>query len=421
MTLGKATATILGITLGLLSGASQAQPILFTRIADTHTPVPGGINGQPADFEYFRGVAIDGSLLVFEGEDSGGYSGLFTSFGGAAPQAVVTSDMQIPGSSERFWLRGSFSVDGGEIAFVTGTLTTSLFRAQGGSLLKIADTQTPIPGGSGTFTALVDTVSLDAGTALFMDWNSPGLYLGNANSVERLTDAQLPPPGYPAPFVNFFEPVFDSGNAAFVGIKPDLSGGIYLANATQTFEVARLNDPAPGAPWQFRVFGDLSIDGSDVAFTAADFQDHGGVYLWSAGTLIRIADSNTPVPGGSGQFQRFFTTSVSGGNVLFWARTGGDTTGIFLWSHGELRKVLATGDMLDGNPVYDPRITRESLSGSRIATVVSFSGGADTWAVYLADLAPAFAVDVPVLGPATLALLALGLATAAVILLRLRS
>src|SRR5690349_15964117 len=97
MTLGKATVTILGLTLGLLSGASQAQPVRFTRIADNHTPIPEGINGYPANFGYFRGVAIDGGFLVFEGEDDGGYSGLFTSFGGAAPQTVVTSDMQIPG------------------------------------------------------------------------------------------------------------------------------------------------------------------------------------------------------------------------------------------------------------------------------------------------------------------------------------
>ena len=77
-----------------------------------------------------------------------------------------------------------------------------------------------------------------------------------------------------------------------------------------------------------------------------------------------------------------------------------------------------TADVIDGHQIYGAGITRESLSGSRFVFGISHADGS---AIYLADLASAFAVDVPALDPATLALLALALATAAVVLLRLRS
>ena len=417
---GRASA-ILGLVLAVLPGASRAQEIRFTQIVSTSTSIPGGAGGQPATFEYFRSAVIDGDRVVFSGEGPGNFSGLFLSTGGAL-QTIATSETPLPDGSGTFGRFFLMSIDGDTLAFMPGNVSggsQGIFRSQGESFVKIVDGSTPVPGDSGLFTGLSEAVSVDDGRVLFHNWRSPsmaGLYIGDGSGIERFADTLTPPPGRPTPLAHFASPLFDDGNAAFIGYEPDVTGGVYLATPSQTFQLAKQGDLAPGAPWRFLLFGEVSIDGTDVAFRgSSDFlQNNSGIYFWSGGALTTIADHSTPVPGAPGRFDYFFTTSVSEGNVLFLARSA-DTWGLYVWSQGELIKVIRRGDTLGGQQVHGVSISPESFSGTRIVFQASTSAG---WAVYVADLAPGDTAEIPTLSPAMLAFLVLGLAAAALVQLR---
>ena len=114
---GRASA-ILGLVLAVLPGASWAQEIHFTPIVNTSTYIPGGAGGQPATFEYFRSAVIDGDRVVFSGEGPGNFSGLFLSEGGAALQAIATSETRLPDGSGNFGRFFQMSIDGDTLAFM---------------------------------------------------------------------------------------------------------------------------------------------------------------------------------------------------------------------------------------------------------------------------------------------------------------
>lgn len=420
---------ILGLVLSFLAGASRAQEIRFTPIVDSNTPIPGGVGGSPATFRHFRSAVIDGDRVAFSGEGPGSFSGLFLSVGGTLSK-VATSETRLPDGSGYFARFFLMSMDGDTLAFMPRDVRGNfegIFRAQGDSLIKIADESTPVPGGSGHhFTGISERVSADGGRILFHNWNSPsmsGLYLWDESGIERLADSLTPPPGRPSPLANYQYAAFDDGNAAYVGYsyEPALTSGVYFSTPSQTFEIAKEGELAPGALWRFLRFDDVSIDGTDIAFRGADsvFQTNSAVYFWSGGVLTTIADFNTPVPDAPGRFDHFFTTSVSEGNVLFWGKSD-DKRGIYVWYEGKLSKVIREGDLLNGKEVWGVSITPESFSGSRIVFQVNTSPGIS--GVYVADLAPGAAVvEVPTLGPAMLALLVLGLAAAALLQLRRQS
>lgn len=126
-----------------------------------------------------------------------------------------------------------------------------------------------------------------------------------------------------------------------------------------------------------------SLDNEAVAFLGVGSQR--GVYTDREGSLQTVADTETPIPGGSGYFSDFLTVSMDNGDVAFYGKDDADQDGLYIdFGAGVLKKVIAENDVLDGKTVMALRIAPDSLSGDALAFYVTFTDYFQ--AIYVATL-----------------------------------
>jgi hypothetical protein len=164
-------------------------------------------------------------------------------------------------------------------------------------------------------------------------------------------------------FIGFSQPVIDTSgtvafNADFVDPATGLMGnGIFKITGGQVTPVMLEGQPLPDVPG--RVFGEALYgpwinNNGDILFAAFTnepvppqvtfYPIFVGIFLESGGTLRRIADYNTPVPGAFGQtFVRFNENMQINdrGDIAFFGE-GVSTSGPFLESQGVLQPVSST-------------------------------------------------------------------------------
>jgi hypothetical protein len=119
----------------------------------------------------------------------------------------------------------------------------------------------------------------------------------------------------------------------------------------------------------------VSISGWTVAFEGQGAGSQDGIYISKDGKLTTIADKNTPIPGGTGNFASMLGDAVSGGVVAIEANNALSQAGIYEWQDGTLTKVIAFGDMLGGQTVSTLSLGPDGLDGSSIAFEVGFKNG----------------------------------------------
>ena len=79
-----------------------------------------------------------------------------------------------------------------------------------------------------------------------------------------------------------------------------------------------------------------------------------GLYLSTDGVLSIVADTNTLIPNGTGNFSDFDSVgSLNGGNVAFLGYGSGDQVGIYLYTAGMLDKIIDANNILDGKEIVD--------------------------------------------------------------------
>ena len=100
-------------------------------------------------------------------------------------------------------------------------------------------------------------------------------------------------------------------------------------------KVADLNTPIPSGSGNFDSFYNPVISGSNIAFEGYGLSNQEGIYLFDGFALTKVADRNTPIPGGIGNFTNVFYPVISGSNVAFWAQGGG----IYLFKNNTLIKL----------------------------------------------------------------------------------
>jgi hypothetical protein len=148
------------------------------------------------------------------------------------------------------------------------------------------------------------------------------------------------------------------------------------------------NTPIPNGSGNFTAVGWQALSGSTMAFRAGGANGQAGIYARSisGGAIVRIADTNTQVPGGVGNFTTFYDLplSISGSNVVFSGTFGNNQRGFYAGTidGGPLQKIVADGDVLDGHVVnsMSPTLTSSGLDGSTVAFRLTFTDG--TSAVY---------------------------------------
>lgn len=351
-----------GLAFSLLaSGKAEAVSFTFEKIVDTNTSIPGG----PGTFQSFgSGVSLDNGNVAFEGTNG------------------------LPG--EQGFRRGIYT----NIA---------------GRLNVVADTDTPIPDGTGNFKGFGEVFgspSLDNGNVAFIGfdefnteeggYNQEGIYTDIGGRLNVVADKNNPI--FAGNEYNLFNrPSLDDGNVAFGTTDQDYpeppdKGGVYTNINGKLNVVADLNTPIPGSTDDFLGFFAPSLGDGNVAFTGgliAPIEGQfaaGGVYTNIGGKLNVVADLNTSVPGGTGVLDGtgtfkdtpyFGAPSLNGGDVAFWGGGSFDIFngvlggGIYTSIDGELNVVANRNTPVpDGIGTFE-FINSPSLDNGKVV----FSGG----------------------------------------------
>lgn len=225
---------------------------------------------------------------------------------------------------------------------------------------KVIDTSDDIPGRTESFTRF-DLPSLDGRDVAFAgdrnsDYSAVFTYIGG--SFNLVADSTMPISGGVTNFDTLEIPIIDQGSVVFVGTQDSgyEAHGIYTDFGGSLRVVADHNTPIPGGTGNFGFFDDESHDfGNGVpAFTGwdSDFRDSPsttkqGVYAEINGTLTVVADENTPHPDG-GNFGAGGVAGVDGANVAF---TGSNSVveGLYLNSSGTISTIVDSNTLIPGS------------------------------------------------------------------------
>jgi hypothetical protein len=400
----------------------------FVKVADTSTPIPNS-SGNFANFYTNPRVSTDGATVVFTGANASSQVGVYSyDLGGGTLARVADWTTLIPGSSYAFTSLSEPSVYNGRVGFYgrgNGGALRGIYTATttGTGLTTIADLATAMPGGPGVYSAF-DVPTLSGGNLAFY-----GIYAGNSwsgiytapatgGSITRIADFNTAMPGGTHNF-NMFGRVSMAGSAvAFLGdySSGTITDGIYSAPVSggTASRVASDGMIAPGSSAGFTQFSAPTTDGTYVAFNASTLSTKAVTGLWrykldgTEGTVI--ADINTAIPGhGTTKFDYFWGVSMSTGVPVF---NGGSNSanifGLYADANGTLIKIVEDGDTLDGKTVQSTQIYDQGVSGNMddIAFYATFTNGSA--GIYVAEVPLAALGGMVVPEPATLSLLALG-------------
>jgi hypothetical protein len=424
-----ALAAIAGLLTAARPAAAASPTITFHLVADMATAIPGGTGSfttffSPTDLTHPPGPCISFGTVAFFAAGVG-QQGIYMIPPGppglpAAPLVKVADlNSAIPGGAGNF---AAFSPQPsiGPVAGCPGgcskTVAALGYGASGqqgiymyppGPPCKAADLGTAIPGGSGNFTAFSppSAVSESPGcpggcgkvvAALgFGDSGQQGIYAFSCGAPVKVADLNTAIPGGTGNFTAFFPqaaigdsstcPGGCSKTVVALGYGEAGQQGIYMYPPGPPTKVADKSTAIPGSLGQtFASFGPPAFDGTFVAFAGASplTVDGGVAGVYKAippGPPAKVADSNTPVPSGFGNFTGFGVVAVDPGVVVFEGfskdANGNFVLGLYTDSGGVLTKIVVTGDTLQGRTLSELHFGSEGFSNGEVAFAASFSDG----------------------------------------------
>jgi T5SS/PEP-CTERM-associated repeat protein len=398
-------APLSNFTIGAASGASYptsavpVPPPKYVQAAGVFTSIPDG-TGSFTSLPGAPGYSSSGQV-AFYGTGSGGQQGIYSGIPGN-PVRIADLNTAIPSGTGDFT---SFipqepvrpSIDGSNVAFFGAGSggQQGIYAGIPGNPVRIADTATAIPGGMGNFTSFIPQGScnpaISGNNVAFFGAGSggqQGIYSGVPGNPVRVADTGTAIPGGTGNFTAFpSSPSISGNNVAFLGSGSGGQQGIYAGIPGNPIRVADLNTAIPGGTGNFTSFipGNPvapAIDGNNVAFFGAGSGGQQGIYAGIPGNPVRIADTATAIPGGTGNFTGFGDVSLSATDVAFFAMGASGQQGIYDMTGGALVKVIDLTDLVDGRPIAGLSFSRSGLSGDPLAfqaTFVDGSQGIYTW------------------------------------------
>jgi len=347
--------------------ATRSSPRTPLRIADLSTPIPNG-SGNFLSFGSEAGIIIvSGNAAVFPGYGADGQKGIYAAILAppeiSPPFRIIDGSTPIPDGDGKFTaFSDAIDISGDNLVFQgggasgqRGIYASILMPPPGtGSPARIADTSTPIPDGTGTFSGFPAGASVSADTTLFA-----GTGAGDQQGVYA---AIIAPPQAP----------------------------IRIADTTTSI---------PGGQGSFQAFGTgsggISLGGNTAAFVGHGSTGQAGIYAatirspgiralgshdqpLAVGPIFRIADLHTPVPGGAGTFAGFGSISASDAGVAFVGVDSRNQTGVYHFDGDQLHRIAAAGDSLNGRTLVSVGLSPRGLSSTELALQATFIGGSES-------------------------------------------
>jgi len=386
----------------LIASAGGNPRVTFTKIADRDTPIPGA----GGTFWSLGAPSLADGDVVFNGggmpDDECTYDGIYLCRDGQL-SLVANTCMLMPGCPGGDPFVGFIRPvpDAANVTFVGvahySYYCIGIFNWCAGQPLDVlVPRNTPDPGGYGVLSDFF-TVSRDDGALGFSAWTSAfthGIYLRTAaGEIALVANYDTAIPAGPGEFSAFeFNPTVGDGIVAFTGGTDDISHwGVYTGLPVK--RIADTNTPIPKGTGTFTWFGDRpSIDGGYVGFygqqTGAG-TDQKGIYTNLGGHLRVVADLNTPIPGGVGtftDFTSFYGPCLREGRIAFRGFGEGGQLGIYCEIDGLLLSVVDLNETRL-EPGLLPRslfIDEQCLSGNRLGFYAEFD--AETPGEYFAGV-----------------------------------
>jgi hypothetical protein len=388
-------------------------------VVNIFTVFPDSTGGHE---QYPGAPVLGGNIVAFPGLGSAGsQAGIYLDIPTLSPQVIANLNSVIPGGTGKFATfsgtsgrAGIPSISGGMVAFwaADSSWNEGIYLGDGVHPLQaVADTTTAIPGGSGNFTAFTGSWSypgnpnISGQTVCFFGAGSSGqqgIYSFPSGPVNgtpsKIADVNTAIPGGTGNFTMFttsagFPPGLglDGNNVVFWAGGASGQQGIYqFPTGPIGSKIADLNTAMPGGTGNFTDFvGNASspvgpaISGGNVAFRGSGAGGRIGVYASLAGTLAKVADTATAIPGGMGMFMDFQAVSLSGDVVAFAATGPSGQMGIYVnfptgpvgSFSGEPLKVIDLLDTLDGKTLTGLMLGSGGFSGDPLAFTANFSDG----------------------------------------------
>jgi len=382
----------------LTAGAAAATEFQFTKIADSDTSMPG----TGGSFGRLYQPAIDGDVVAFRGADGTAFDslkGLYTAAAsGGALTVVADFATPVPGTMDGFYSIDAASIDAGRVAF-HGTANTGppiftliedgLFSDRSGVLGAVAT--------DATYSSFGNVAPFfDDGAILFYVVRYGGgraLVLDDGVTQAEVVSTDDAMPGAAYDFSNFGELALDGSDYAFTGISPSaIVTGVYADLGAGLVRVADTDTLVPGESFTFEsLLEGVALDGGVVTFIGElTGTGLGGLFRYDGSTLTKIVDFEDASPGGA-LYRSFFEVSADDGRLAFFASTG--VFGLFVDLGDGIEKLIDVNDTLDGKNVNQLGMGPQALSGNRIAFLAGFGDGSE--GIYVAE---PIATAVPGLG-----------------------
>lgn len=391
-------------------------PSKVVRVAGFSTAIPGG-TGSFLSLPRAPGYSSSGQA-AFYGAGSGGQQGIYRAGTSGPPITIADLNTTIPGGTGNFT---SFipsdptipSIDGDNVAFFGAGSggQQGIYVMQNGPPIRIADIATAIPGGTGNFTTFTRAGSspnpiISGNKVAFFGAGSGGQqgvyvldYVALNGPPIKIADTATAIPGGTGNFTAIpVDPYISGDNVAFLGIGSAGQQGIYRAgNNGPPIKIADLNTAIPSGAGNFTSFipGDPiapAINGTSVAFFGAGSGGQQGIYVMGHGPPIRIADTATVIPGGTGNFTTFVDVSLSVTDVVFLGLGANGQQGIYDMTGGSLVKVIDLTDILDGRSITGLQFSRTGLVGDPVAFQANFADGSQ--GIYTTAAVPIFTLRI---------------------------
>ncbi len=276
-------------------------------VADRSTPDPGGTGLLR---EFFT-VSRSGTTVGFTAWTTSFVHGVYADAGGLG--LVANNFTAIPGGHGLFQVFGfNVTIGNGVVVFVGGNgadyhgIFTGALSPEGGSSLElVADTGTMVPEGTGTFTVLADRPSIADGQVAFWGRDAAGMegIYTTEGGLRRVADPNTPIPDGVGTFTAFgfggitgpYGPsMSERGRVVFRGEGTGGQVGLYMEIGGTLHKIIDLDDELDGdAPASLFIEPECQ-DGSRLGFVAG-FSDSSSAVFIAEVSLLGDLDGDDSV------------------------------------------------------------------------------------------------------------------------------